>query len=124
MPVITKYILRFYILIQLAISSSPVFAASQGLGSVADNMTSTMGSLSQFIQGMSFVIGFGFGVGAIVKYKAHRDNPLQVRVTEPITLLFISLAFLCLGVVLTLAGQSIFGSGAETGTAVGTTNFS
>lgn len=121
---INKYILRFCIFIQLAILSNPLFAASQGLGSVADNMTSTMGSLSQFVQALSFVVGFGFGVGAIVKYKAHRDNPLQVRVSEPITLFFISLAFICLGLVLTLAGQSIFGSGAETGTAVGTTGFS
>ena len=54
--------------------------------------------------------GLGFAVGAILKFKAHKDNPTQIPVGTPIALLFIAAALLFMPSIFLAAGKTIFGS--------------
>ena len=96
---------------------------SISLGAAANNMTTSVGFLAEFITSLSYAMGFGFGVGAILKFKAHRDNPSQVTLGTPIALVFISLAFIFMPMLFAASGDTVFGANAEQGTAQGTTSF-
>ncbi len=104
--------------------SNPAYAylTSPSLGTVARNVTGFTGEFAHLIMAIAFIIGFGFAVGAIVKYKAYRDNPQNISLSVPITLFFVALAFLFLGVLLSVSGETVFGPGVQTG-ALGVATF-
>ena len=51
---------------------------------------SNLQSLAQLITAGSYVAGFSFALGAILKFKEHKVNPTQIPVSMPIALLFIA----------------------------------
>ena len=53
-----------------------------------------MANVAKLITAGSYIAGMGFGVGSIVKFKAHKDNPTQIPVGTPIALLFVAAALL------------------------------
>ena len=55
-----------------------------GIGSVAANVRSNLGDIAKLITAASYVAGMAFAVGAIVKFKAHKDNPQQIPIGTPI----------------------------------------
>ena len=69
----------------LCLCAGTVFAIS-GIGSVAANVTSNLTGIAKLITAGAYVAGFGFAVAAIVKFKAHKDNPTQVNISMPIAL--------------------------------------
>ncbi len=88
-------------------------ATGSGIGAVADNVKSNLGNIAQLITAGAYVAGMGFGVGAIVKFKAHKDNPTQVAISVPIAMLFIAAALLYVPSVFKSTGQTLFVSGAQ-----------
>jgi hypothetical protein len=44
-------------------------------------------NIGKLITAGSYLAGLGFGVGAIVKFKANKDNPTQIHISQPITLI-------------------------------------
>ena len=38
------------------------------------------GSIAKAITAGAYVAGFGFGIAAIAKFKAHKDNPTQIHI--------------------------------------------
>ena len=96
----------------LLISESQAFADSNepSLGGVAANITGIIAYLGQFLTAIAFIIAFGFAIGAIVKYKSHRDNPQMISLREPITMVILCLAFIALGFVSLFVGHNIFGT--------------
>lgn len=91
------------------------FADSQNLGQVAQNITGNMKDVAELITAAAYVAGLGFAVAAILKFKAHKDNPQQIPVGTPIALLFIAAALIFLPSLLGVSGQTVFGSGAQAG---------
>ena len=69
-----------------------------------------LGNLAQLITAGSYVAGLGFAVGAIVKFKQHKDNPTQSPISTPIALLFISAALMFIPSVFKSAGGTLFGN--------------
>ncbi len=121
-----KSTLILFVFITCFLFADTVFATSApevSLGDAALNVTGSVGLLAQFITSLSYVLGFGFGVGAILKYKNHRDNPSQVPLGTPITLIFIALAFVFMPMIFSASGNTIFGAGAEQGTVHGVNSF-
>ena len=59
----------------------------------------------------SYLAGLGFSVGAIMKFKAHKDNPTQIPIGTPVALVFISAALLFLPTILGIAGATMFSTG-------------
>lgn len=101
-----------------------VFAAlSGGIGGVAANVTSNMTNIAKLITAASYVAGMAFAVGAIVKFKAHKDNPTQVAIGMPIALLFIGAALIFVPSVFTTSGATLFGQSGYVAGASGIASF-
>lgn len=92
----------------LGLSAAAVRVASaSGPGGVATNPVS-IGSLAQLITAGSYVGGFAFAVGAILKFKAHKDNPTQASISTPIVLLFVAAALIFLPSIFKSTGGTLF----------------
>jgi intracellular multiplication protein IcmD len=95
-------------------------ADSLTLGSMATNITSSFSEVSKLITAGSYIAGLGFAVGAIVKFKAHKDNAAQVPIGQPIALVFIAAALLFMPDILSITGQTMFGAPGTTAGPTGT----
>ena len=98
--------------------STKVFASSSTwtIGDVAQQITGSFTQLTQLITAGSYLAGIGFSIGAIMKFKQHKDNPTQIPVGTPIALLFIAAGLLFLPSILDVTSVTMFGT---TGGSVG-----
>ncbi len=106
----------------LCLCAGTVFAIS-GIGSVAANVTSNLTGIAKLITAGAYVAGFGFAVAAIVKFKAHKDNPTQVNISMPIALLVVAAALISLPAVFTSTGKTMFGTTSGVGKISGFSSF-
>jgi intracellular multiplication protein IcmD len=89
-------------------------AASVSLGTMASSITGTFTAVGNLITAGSYVGGLAFSIGAIMKFKQHKDNPTQITIGTPIALVFISAALLFLPTILNVTGSTMFGSAGGT----------
>ncbi|MFC3908499.1 type IV secretion protein IcmD [Legionella dresdenensis] len=118
----TKYmrIIASIICVGLMMVVTEVLAAKHGggggggnnitLGTMASNVTDTFDAIGKLITGGSYIAGLGFSIGAIMKFKQHKDNPTQIPIGTPIALILIAAALLFLPSILSVAGYTMFGS--------------
>ena len=85
------------------------------VGGVASQVVGSMEGLAQLITAGSLVAGMGFAVGAVLKFKQHKDNPTQIPVGTPIALIFIAAALIFLPTIFGTLGQTLFSSNAQSG---------
>lgn len=86
-----------------------------GIGSVASNVKTNLTNIAYLITAGSYVAGMGIAVAAIAKFKAHKENPTQVPISQAIALLFISSALIFAPSVFKAAGGTLFGASATVG---------
>ncbi|WP_324607132.1 type IV secretion protein IcmD [Legionella adelaidensis] len=89
--------------------------ATETIGGLASSVTGSFKQIAKLITAGSYLAGLGFSVGAIMKFKQHKDNPTQIPIGTPIALLFIAAALLFLPSILGIAGQTMFGGGQTAG---------
>ena len=99
----------------LAVSAGILMYASAAMatltiGSIASAITDSFANLASLITAVAYLAGLGFAVGAIMKFKAHKDNPTQVQIGQPIGLLVVAAALLFLPSILGITGQTMFGA--------------
>lgn len=94
----------------------PCFAQGTNLtiGGVASLITQSFRNIARLITAASYLSGLGFAIGAIMKFKQHKDNPTQIPIGTPIALLFIASALLFLPNVLGVSGVTLFGQAGGT----------
>ncbi|WP_115385474.1 type IV secretion protein IcmD [Legionella gratiana] len=96
-------------------------AAAMSVGNMASTITSSFTNLTKLITAGSYLAGLGFSIGAIMKFKQHKDNPTQIPIGTPIALVFIAAALLFLPSILGITGTTMFGSsGGKTSGPLGT----
>lgn len=98
-------------------------AAASGVGAVAAQVTSNIANIAKLITAASYVAGMAFAVGAIVKFKAHKDNPTQITIGQPIALLFVGAALIFAPTVFKVSGGTLFGSSGTVAGVSGITSF-
>lgn len=91
--------------------SQNAVAGQMTLGAMASQITGSFAQLAKLITAGSYLTGLGFSVGAIMKFKQHKDNPTQIPIGTPIALVFISAALLFLPSILGITGSTMFGEG-------------
>lgn len=91
-------------------ATSSTSSGQETTGSIATNITGTFSNLTKLVTAGSYLAGLGFAVGAIMKFKQHKDNPTQVPVGTPIALVFIAAALLFLPSILEVARNTVPGS--------------
>lgn len=85
-------------------------AGNLTVGGMASSITSSFTNLTKLITAGSYLAGLGFSIGAIMKFKQHKDNPTQIPIGTPIALVFIAAALLFLPTILGVTGATMFGS--------------
>jgi len=98
-------------------------STSMGIGGVAEKVTSNVANIAKLITAASYVAGMAFVVGAIVKFKAHKDNPTQIPIGTPIALLFVGAALIFAPTVFKVSGQTLFGASGQVAGVSGITTF-
>ena len=68
-----------------SLSTSQTQRSTQ-LSTISSNLTESFTNLTQLITATSYIAGLGFAVAGIMKFKAHKDNPTQVQVGQPLSL--------------------------------------
>jgi len=110
--------LRIKILTGLCLSllASTVLAGSTSLtlGGMASEIIGSFTSLTKLITSAAYLAGMGFMVGAIFKFKQHKDTPQQITIGQPIALLIVGAALLFMPSILDVAGATMFGSSGGT----------
>lgn len=95
----------------LSLVGIQVAMAAETLGTVAENITGSFAALTKLITAASYLAGLGFAIGAVMKFKQHKDNPTQIPIGTPIALVFIAAALLFLPTLLGSTGASLFSGG-------------
>ncbi|TAL58986.1 MAG: type IV secretion protein IcmD [Legionella sp.] len=93
----------------LALISLDAAAGNLTVGGMASAITGSFNSLTKLITAGSYLAGLGFSIGAIMKFKQHKDNPTQIPIGTPIALVFIAAALLFLPSILSVTGATMFG---------------
>lgn len=86
-------------------------SAAASFGEVAHRVTGTFAQIARMITGGAYIAGLGFAIGAILKFKQHKDNPTQIPVGTPIAMMFIASALVFMPSILGMTGQSLFSGG-------------
>ncbi len=94
----------------LVLLSQEAAAAAGTIGTMASSITGSFKSIAKLITAGSYLAGLGFSIGAIMKFKQHKDNPTQIPIGTPIALVFIAAALLFLPSILGVTGSTMFGS--------------
>lgn len=97
----------------LIICAASVFAES--ISDIADRLAGNFTSLVKLLLGGAYLGGFALVIAAIYKFKQHKDNPQQVPMGTPITILLVGVALIFLPSIIQPAGQSLFGEEAALG---------
>lgn len=87
-------------------------APANSIGSVAETIQGSFSNLAKLLTSAAYIMGIGFVIVSLFKFKAHKDNPQQVQIGVPISLLFIGAAMIFLPAVMKTSGATVFGSNA------------
>lgn len=85
------------------------------LGGMACKLAGSFKAIGHLMIGLAYISGIGFGIGAVFKFKQHKDNPTQIPIGTPFALLTISVLLVYLPSIYVPAGNSLFGTGAKQG---------
>jgi Ca2+/H+ antiporter len=73
--------------------------SSQSLGGAIGNVLQPLGMLGQLIKVVCIIAGVGMLVGSLVRYKRHRQNPVEAPLSSCIMLFLTGLALLALALI-------------------------
>lgn len=110
MKKVLKNVNVFILLICASLFSAVTFAiADKNIGEVAIQVTDSLAGVVTLIIALATVAGIGFGVAAIFKFKQHKDNPTQVTLGQPLTLLALGVMLLWIQYLLQASGRTLAG---------------
>lgn len=118
-----KVMLLVFLSLGCFVVGTSAWAAVSGIGSVAAQVTSQFANIARFITALSYIAGMAFVVGALVKFKAHKDNPTQIPIGTPIALLFIGAALIFAPTIFKVTGTTLLQESAKPGGVTGITSF-
>lgn len=105
------------------VTGTAALAGISGVGSVAAQVTSNVANIARLVTAASYVAGMAFAIGAIVKFKAHKENPTQIPIGTPIALLFVGAALIFIPTVFKVGGSTLFGGSGVQASVSGITSF-
>lgn len=91
---------------------------SGGVGDVAKTVTGNLANIANLIGAAAYVAGIAFALTGLMKFKAHKDNPQQTPLSQPIVLIMIAAGLIFLPSMIGAAGGTLF-EGGKAGSAKG-----
>lgn len=103
----------------LVLFTESAFAGNTGgVGEVAKTVTGNLSNIANLIGAAAYVAGIAFALTGLMKFKAHKDNPQQTPLSQPIVLIMIAAGLIFLPSMITAAGGTLF-EGGKAGSAKG-----
>lgn len=87
-----------------------VVGAADTVGGLATNIGKSVSSITTLMTQGAYLAGIGFAIVSILKFKQHKDNPTQIPLGTPISLLGVAAALIFLPSVIDTAGETVFGT--------------
>ena len=103
------------VLIAGLLFSGALWADNETLGSMAALITTSFKNVTYMITAISYLAGIAFAIGAILKFKQHKDQPGQIPIGQPIGLTVIAAALVFLPSVVTTIGYTAFSTPVSSG---------
>jgi len=77
------------------------------LGGLVNTSTKSLGYILQIATACSYLAGFGLVIGALFKFKAHKENPAQVELGKCVVQLIVGLALIFLPTIISIGGDAM-----------------
>lgn len=106
----------------LVINSRLVLAAGDDLKVVFDNLRDNFSSIITLVFSLSVVAGLAFAVLSAFKFKQFKDNPTQITIGQPISLLLLAGVMLWLPYIINVIGNTLGAPSSEQATVHGQDN--
>ena len=81
--------------------------SSQNIGTVASSITGTLASVLSLIKSGAYVAGFGLTIGALFKFKQHKENPQQAPLGTCISMLVVGICLIFLPSIINIGGGTL-----------------
>lgn len=94
--------------------SNLAFADDTGIGGRASAIQESIKPIIQLIKWAAYIMGVGFALAGMLKFKAHKEQPVQVPLSQPIVLLLIAAGLVGLPAVVDIMKGTLLGEGAKT----------
>lgn len=85
------------------------------IGGIAKGVADSFGSLGRMLVATSYLLGFGFLLFGVLKFKQHKDNPTQVTLGLPIVMTLIGGMLVFVGGFIAPLGETFGVSKEEAG---------
>jgi hypothetical protein len=103
------YLIFFLSAVAIASGTACPTRSPRNLGDVAQKIACEFPKIDQFIIAIAYLSGIGFGLASIFKFKQVKDNPTQIPISTPFSLLAVSTLLVFMPGVIKPAGASFFG---------------
>ena len=115
----------FYLCSLLALAGLLFFlpvAQAQNISDVAGNLISTISNVDQLLVAIAYIVGIGYALSAIIKFKNHKENPQQVPLSMPVIELCVALSLIFLPTLIPIFEQTLLEGSDSDGNYQATTN--
>ncbi len=86
---------------------SSVLAEATNIGTMASDVTSTLGNIAGMLQGASYVAGIGLTIGSLFKFKQHKENPQQAPLGSCMAMLLVGISLIFMPSLVNIAGGTL-----------------
>lgn len=119
--IFNKTVTKIVIALIAVFSTGTALAATDlTIGGMAEMITQSFANITKMITAGSYLAGLGFSMGAVMKFRQHKDNPTQIPVGTPIAMLFVASSLLFFPTILGVTGETMFGGQQEVAGPLGT----
>ena len=80
-----------------------------GFEAISCRVTGQVSSFTKLLITIAYVAGVGFGIGAVFKFKQHKDNPTQVPIGTPFAMFTVAVLLVFLPALFAPAKETVFG---------------
>ena len=88
-------------------AAAAITAPESNITDFVKNIVNKLLQVKVFINTFAYTAGIALVLGSLFKFKQHKDNPTQIPVGTPVTLMLIGAAMLAFPGVINLAGQTL-----------------
>lgn len=121
---LSKKLLKLYgIALTVMLCMGPDAATTENLKTVAGRVIESFDNVAKLISAAAYVAGMGFAVGAIAKFKQHKENPTQIPLSQPVVFLLVGVCLMFAPSIFSVGGATLFGSSATKGGVGGISSF-